>query len=299
VLRYLPHVEIKVVEGDEHNMKVTQPVDVFLADKLFQLAWASVRRLETTDEYVQQLRGRTAVIFGGSSGIGESLVHSLRNFGVDVFSFSRSETGTHVENSKHVEMALRTTYEETGRIDYVVNTAGMLQTGALIDADEATVEDMIQVNYVAPVTIARRAFRFLRLTHGHLLLFTSSSYTRGRAGYSLYSSSKAAVVNLTQALADEWVPYGVRASCINPERTATPMRLRAFGEEPADSLLTSLQVAMTSIDVLISDITGQVVDVRRIELERPAGPLGLDRTPGNQLPVPSLENRAHAATEGP
>ena len=72
---------------------------------------------------------------------------------------------------------------------------------------------------------------------GSLLLFTSSSYTRGRGGYSLYSSAKAAVVNLTQALADEWAADGVRVNCVNPERTGTPMRTKAFGEEPAGSLL--------------------------------------------------------------
>lgn len=99
-------------------------------------------------------------------------------------------------------------------------------------------------------------------THGHLLLYTSSSYTRGRADYSLYSSTKAAVVNLTQALADEWACQGVRVNCVNPERTATPMRLRAFGDEPAGTLLSPAAVARTSLDVLLSRLTGQVVDVR-------------------------------------
>jgi 2-C-methyl-D-erythritol 4-phosphate cytidylyltransferase len=64
-------------------------------------------------------------------------------------------------------------------------------------------------------------------------------------------------------LADEWAELGVRVNCINPERTATPMRAEAFGEEPAHTLLTPQAVARASIDVLISDLTGQVVDVRR------------------------------------
>jgi 2-C-methyl-D-erythritol 4-phosphate cytidylyltransferase len=96
-----------------------------------------------------------------------------------------------------------------------------------------------------------------------MLLFTSSSYTRGRSGYSLYSSAKAAIVNLAQALADEWAADGVRVNCVNPERTATPMRTKAFGQEPADSLLESEAVARTSLDVLVSDFTGHVIDVRR------------------------------------
>ncbi len=114
------------------------------------------------------------------------------------------------------------------------------------------------------MTVARAALPYLRETGGQLLLFTSSSYTRGRAGYSLYSATKAAVVNLTQALADEWSELGVRVNVINPERTGTPMRLKAFGAEPAESLLTSEAVALTSLDTLLSPtLTGQVVDMRR------------------------------------
>ena len=155
---------------------------------------------------------------------------------------------------------------EAGRIDYVVVTAGVLHTGDLADADDETIEQIIGVNYLAPVQIARLGAGYLEATKGQLLLFTSSSYTRGRAGYSLYSSTKAAVVNLTQALADEWLGLGVRVNCINPERTATPMRSKAFGEEPPGDLLGATEVAKASVDVLVSDITGQVIDVRRLDL---------------------------------
>jgi 2-C-methyl-D-erythritol 4-phosphate cytidylyltransferase len=95
------------------------------------------------------------------------------------------------------------------------------------------------------------------------LLFTSSSYTRGRSGYSLYSSAKAAVVNLTQALADEWAAFGVRVNCLNPERTGTPMRTKAFGDEPPGSLLDSMEVAGAALDTLLSTGTGHIVDLRK------------------------------------
>jgi 2-C-methyl-D-erythritol 4-phosphate cytidylyltransferase len=125
------------------------------------------------------------------------------------------------------------------------------------------IEQATAVNYLAPVHIARYAHRYLAESRGQLLLYTSSSYTRGRARYSLYSSAKAATVNLTQALADEWAADGIRVNCINPERTATPMRTHAFGSEPASSLLTAEDVAQSSIDVLVSPLTGHVIDIRR------------------------------------
>jgi 2-C-methyl-D-erythritol 4-phosphate cytidylyltransferase len=263
VLRYLPDVPIYVVEGSEQNIKVTDPVDLFIADKLFQLTSATVESLPTPAAYTEQLRGSVAVVFGGSYGIGADIVRMLQNFGATVYSFSRSQTGTHVENREDVEKALEKAFQETGRIDYVVNTAGVLHTGALVETDETVVQEMINVNYVAPIQIARSSLRYLRETHGQLLLFASSSYTRGRAGYSLYSSAKAGVVNLTHALADEWASLGVRVNCINPERTRTPMRTRAFGDEPPETLLDAKTVALASVDVLLADVTGQVIDVRR------------------------------------
>ena len=154
---------------------------------------------------------------------------------------------------------------ETGRVDFVVNTAGVLPRGELAEATEETIYAATEVNYLAPIFIAQEFFPHLAASRGSLLLFTSSSYTRGRSGYSLYSSAKAAVVNLTQALADEWAAAGVRVNCINPERTATPMRTKAFGEEPPGTLLSSAEVARQSLDVLLSGQTGHVIDIRREE----------------------------------
>ncbi|MCT9928799.1 bifunctional cytidylyltransferase/SDR family oxidoreductase [Planotetraspora sp. A-T 1434] len=261
VLRYLPDVPIYLVPGSEHNMKVTHPVDVFIADKLFQLAESTAPAL-TDDEYRRGFEGRTVVVFGGGYGIGADIVNLTRGYGAAVRSFSRSLNGVRVEDAAAVEDALAGVYAETGRIDYVVNTAAVLHMGKLADAGQASVDEIVAVNYLGPVNIARASVKYLAETRGHLLLYTSSSYTRGRADYSLYSSTKAAVVNLTQALADEWACHGIQVNCVNPERTATPMRLRAFGDEPAATLLSPSAVARTSLDVLLSRLTGQVVDVR-------------------------------------
>lgn len=268
VLRYLPDVPIKVISGSESNIKVTHPIDIHLADKLFQLAVEEAPRGLTDEEYRDHFTGRTLVVFGGSYGIGQDVARLGRQYGAEVFSYSRSSTGTHVERPEDVAAALQKAFDETGRIDYVVVTAGVLQRGRLAEASEEIIAQSIKVNYLAPVTVARLAVPYLQKTRGQLLLYTSSSYTRGRGGYALYSSMKAAVVNLTQALADEWSEIGVRINCINPERTATPMRTRAFGEEPPHTLLSPEVVARSSLAVLMSSTSGQVIDVRRTELQQ-------------------------------
>jgi 2-C-methyl-D-erythritol 4-phosphate cytidylyltransferase len=265
VLRYLPDVPIWVVPGDERNMKVTEPIDVYLADKLFQLTSRDPLG-EPRDEagYREALAGRTLVVFGGSYGIGADIATAARDHGAAVRTFSRSTTRTHVERRDDVRAAVQETVAELGSIDYVVNAAGVLPRGTLVDTSEETVYSATEVNYLAPILIAQEVFPHLRQSRGSLLLFTSSSYTRGRSGYSLYSSAKAAVVNLTQALADEWAADGVRVNCINPERTRTPMRERAFGQEPVDSLMDPMAVARASLDTLVSPGTGHVVDLRRL-----------------------------------
>ena len=265
VLRYLPDVPIWVVAGDERNMKVTEPIDIYLADKLFQLTGIDLHQTRADDAMREALSGRTVVVFGGSYGIGADIAELATSYGADVATYSRSGTGTHVQRREDVAAAAKDAVARFGSVDYVVNTAGVLPRGTLVEATDETIWNATEINYIGPVLVAQEFYPLLRETKGSLLLFTSSSYTRGRSGYSLYSSAKAATVNLTQALADEWAADGIRVNCINPERTGTPMRTKAFGEEPADSLLQSTAVARASLETLVSSGTGHVVDLRRLD----------------------------------
>ncbi len=265
VLRYLPEVPIAVVRGDERNMKITEPIDIFLSDKLFQLTSHDLPEPRTVEEYRRVLSGKVMVVFGGSYGIGLDIANLAAEYGATVHSFSRSTSGTHVERRSDVAAAAKQVLAKSGRIDFVVNTAGVLPRGTLESTSEETIYQATDINYLAPIFIAQEFFPHLTRTAGSLLLFTSSSYTRGRSGYSLYSSAKAATVNLTQALADEWAEAGVRVNCLNPERTGTPMRVNAFGTEPPESLLDSMTVAKCSLDVMLADATGHVIDVRRAD----------------------------------
>ena len=262
VLRYLPTVPIAVVSGHERNMKVTEPIDVYIADKLFQLHSADRPDQLTDEQYREALSGKTMVVFGGSYGIGGDIADLARGFGATVHSFSRSSTNTHVDRRPDISAAAAAVLRESETIDFVVNTAGVLPISDLAETSEETIFAATEINYLAPIFIAQEFYPHLAASGGSLLLFTSSSYTRGRKGYSLYSSAKAAVVNLTQALADEWSGE-VRVNCVNPERTGTPMRTKAFGDEPEGTLLSSMEVARQSLDVLLANQTGHIIDIRR------------------------------------
>lgn len=262
VFKYLPNEPIYVVKGSEENIKITHEQDIFHADKLFQLK--SIRdNVAKTEEFNKTyFAGKTLVVFGGSYGIGKEVVDLGKKYGAKVYSFSRSESETNIENASSVENALRKVASESGSIDFIVNTAAVLIKKPLKHMTHQDILTSLNVNYLGVINIAKAAEEYLEKSKGCLLLFTSSSYTRGRANYSLYSSSKAAVVNFTQAIAEEWEPKNIRINCINPERTKTPMRTANFGNEPEGTLLQATTVGEYSLSVLSSDYTGQVVDVK-------------------------------------
>lgn len=262
VYKYLPQVPVYVVKGEQFNMKLTYKEDLFLLDKLFQLKSVAEQNETITPKAKQGLSSSVVVVFGGSYGIGCDIVNICRDYGAHVYSFSRSVNGVDVSSNLAVSNTLREVYEKEGRIDAVINTAGILDKEPLANMSYQDICKSVNVNYLGAIIVAKESYVYLKESKGALVLFTSSSYTRGRALYSLYSSSKAAIVNFVQALSEEWYEYGIRINCINPERTKTPMRVKNFGMEPEESLLKSNTVATVSINSIFSLLTGDVIDVK-------------------------------------
>jgi 2-C-methyl-D-erythritol 4-phosphate cytidylyltransferase len=260
VLKYLPDQKIAIVPGSQSNMKLTYADDLMIIDKYMQCN--AGRRLDATPEHLllSQLRGRTIAVFGGTSGIGASLARLAQAYGADVHIASRS-TGVDIVDESAVEAFLRKVANHSGRIDAVVNSAAILNRLPLVNMSADEVKNSLEVNVLGAFNVARLSYEHLRASCGHLLFFASSSYTHGRALYSTYSASKSAVVNLTQALADEWSETGIHVNCINPERCKTPMRVKAFGEEASETLLDPDDVARKALSILIGRSTGFIYDV--------------------------------------
>ena len=256
VKRYLSEVPVFSVEGEERNVKLTHPEDIYLLDKLFQIKTTSCSKANKKD-----LRDKVVIIFGGNSGIGSDIAKIVNDNLGKVYIYSRSN-GVDVSKIEDVSRALLEVYKNEGKIDFIVNTAAILNKNPLTSLTNDEVKNLINVNYLGAVNTTLAGYEYLKDTKGKILQFTSSSYTRGRAFYALYSSSKAAVVNFVQAVAEEWSDEGIAINCINPQRTKTPMRVKNFGNEPENSLLNSKVVAEKSIDTLLTDITGEVVDIK-------------------------------------
>lgn len=250
--------KVFVVGGSGENIKITYPEDIFMADRLFQIRSAIYPEKTNLDK----LKDKVIVIFGGTSGIGKCIVDLAKEYNAKIYSAS-TRLGCDITKYENVCKFLEEVYAENKRIDYIINSAGILKMGKLLDREIDDIRKDIEINYIGSINVAKASIPYLKETNGGLLLFASSSYTRGRALYSTYSSTKAGIVNLAQALAEELTADKIRINVINPERTATPMRFKAFGQEPEGSLLQPEIVAQASLKTLLSDLTGQVIDVRR------------------------------------
>lgn len=259
VKKYLPEERIYVVSGEQFNMKLTYKEDVFLIDKLFQLKSSIDKGMSLSEEVTRMLKDRVIVVFGGSYGIGKEILEICKSSSAIGYCFSRANN-VDVSSHEQVSKALEEVYTKEGKIDFVVNTAAILDKQSLTNMSYEDIITSINVNYLGSVIVAKESFKYLQRTKGSLLLYTSSSYTRGRSLYSIYSSTKAAIVNLVQALSEEW--SDITINCINPERTKTPMRIKNFGNEADNSLLKPEAVAIASINTLFSDKSGQVIDVK-------------------------------------
>ena len=270
-------------------MKVTDPIDVFLADKLFQLTTSYVPEGHSPDEYRASARGQGR---WSSWAAATASARTSPRWPASTAPPSRPSAGRAPTPTSSGAPTWSPSPSRCSSSTAASTTSStppaMLPRGSLVETSEETIYAATEVNYLAPVFIAQVFFPHLQRTGGSLLLFTSSSYTRGRSGYSLYSSAKAAVVNLTQALADEWGESGVRVNCINPERTGTPMRTKAFGEEPA-GLAAGVDVGGAGLDRHAA--LRRHRPHRRPPQARPAGRPGRRRRPGLNPPLPVVRLR--------
>lgn len=255
--------DVYVVMGEEKNIKITYKEDAYLADKLFQINAMELTHEIEVDELLESLKDKVGVIIGHTSGIGKDIYDLLKKRLGCIYGYSR-QNGMDISDYKKVEETLSYVNQQEGRIDYIINTSGELAITKLEDMSIEAIIQMNGTNFLGSVNITKAALPYMKKSKGHILLFTSSSYTRGREMYSIYSATKAAIVNFAQAISEEVFEDGIRINVMNPERTDTPMRRNNFGEEPRESLLTCREVAIETLRVVMSGVTGQVVDVRKI-----------------------------------
>jgi len=247
---------IYVVQGSEYNIKITYPLDIFIAEKLIQMGINNSVDLNSIN--LQQLQNKNILIFGNSSGIGKSIEYIARKYNANVVGISRN-SGVDITNINQINQFLK---KKNLKFDIVFVTAGILIKKKFDNLEIDEITKQININYIGSINVARAIKPYLK-NNSNLIFFASSSYTKGRSEYSIYSSSKSAIVNFTQALAEEWTEDNIKVNCVSPQRTLTPMRLKNFKDDNIEELLLPDEVAMKSLQLGLSNFSGLILDIKK------------------------------------
>lgn len=127
-----------------------------------------------------------------------------------------------------------------GRIDVLINNAGVEECRAIEDHPEDEWEQIIDVNLKATIRTIRVALPHLTSPSGVIVNVSSALALGGCIGFSMYSASKAGVVGLTQSLAWELGPRGIRSVCVAPAFVPTPMTFKYVQQRADDRRVDSL-----------------------------------------------------------
>jgi len=168
---------------------------------------------------------KTAIVTGGTSGIGLAVARLLSSQGVKVYCMSRRDTGepgmTHVRadvtDPASVETAVRSIAAAEGRIDVVINCAGSGISGAVEFTPPEEAKLQIDVNFFGTVNVNRAVIPYMRAAgKGRIVNISSVGAPAALPFQAFYSASKAAINTYTCALANELKPFGIAACAVMP-----------------------------------------------------------------------------------
>ncbi|MBA9036201.1 SDR family NAD(P)-dependent oxidoreductase [Rhizobium leguminosarum] len=188
----------------------------------------------------KRFEGRVAIVTGGGSGIGAAIANRLLEEGASVMISGRTEkrlseaaskmpadrSGTFVANvssRSDCDALVAATVERFGRIDTVVNAAGMNLVGTIEETSDQDWDECIASDLSGVFYMSRAAVPHLKETKGSIVNIGSVSSLGGGWSHAAYNAAKGGVANLTRSAACDLGKFGVRANTVAPGLTVTGM----------------------------------------------------------------------------
>jgi 2-hydroxycyclohexanecarboxyl-CoA dehydrogenase len=165
------------------------------------------------------LSGKTAVVTGGSGGIGQAIVEHLEAAGASTRVWDLA-TGVDIADRAGVEQAAR----EAGPIDVLVNGAGIDVIGPFLESAEEDWRRIVEVNLLGTIRCCHAITPgMVERGSGAIVNIASDAGRVGSSGEAVYSAAKGGVIAFTKSLAREVAASGVRVNCVCPGPTDTPL----------------------------------------------------------------------------
>ncbi len=199
------------------------------------------------------LRGRTALVFGASSGLGLACAEALAEEGANVTMVARrrDELELHanrlgalavrgdVTNATDLERAVSLTVEAFGGIDILVWNSGGPPGGTATQVDEDGLEAAFELLLLPPVRLVRRCLPHLEASAaGRIVFVTSATVKEPAAHVALSNALRPGLTGWAKSLARELGPRGITVNCVAPGRIDTPRMAELYGEDgpPAEEV---------------------------------------------------------------
>jgi 3-oxoacyl-[acyl-carrier protein] reductase len=235
------------------------------------------------------LNGMTALVTGASGGIGSGIARALAGQGArialsgtreEVLKGVQSELGgdhvilkTNLSDPAAVDALVPQAVEQLGKLDILVNNAGVTRDNLAMRMKDEEWDQVIRVNLEAAFRLARAALKpMMRARHGRIISVTSVVGTTGNPGQANYAASKAGLVGMSKALAQEVASRGITVNCVAPGFITSPMtealpdaqKQALLGRIPVGTLGTGEDVAAAIVYLASREaqyVTGQTLHV--------------------------------------
>ncbi len=200
---------------------------------------------------MNEIQGKTAIVTGASSGIGQATAEKFAEAGVKVALVARSSekltavAQTIIQNGgqallipadltkpAEIEKVVANSVAEFGRLDILINAAGIIGSGTVETTTLTDWDQMLNINLRAPFYLMQQAMPYLVASQGNVVNVSSVTGPRAFPGILAYCASKAGLDHLTRSAALEMAPKGVRINAVNPGVVITNLH-RESGMDPA------------------------------------------------------------------
>jgi NAD(P)-dependent dehydrogenase (short-subunit alcohol dehydrogenase family) len=202
---------------------------------------------------MRRFEGRNVIVTGAGQGIGRSIAGRFAGEGADVMLVGRRSGPLEqaarqlsrgwsfpadVSSSADVDRAVAAAIDRWGRIDVLINNAGIAEEVPFLEIEEAGWDSVLGTNLRGAFLMAQRVAREQAKTGGGAIVHIASIDGSGADGaFASYNASKAGLLGLNRTMAMELAPHGIRVNCVSPGFTHTEMTESAVSAEQMDYLV--------------------------------------------------------------